>query len=116
MARVAIVDYGLGNLFSVCRACEHAGMEATVTGVADDLAAADAILLPGVGAFADAMAALDERGLTDALKHFAADGKPLLGICLGLQLLMSESHEFGTHQGLGLIDGTVELLPADCLA
>jgi len=113
MVRVAVVDYGLGNLYSVCRACEHAGMEATITGSADDLAAADAIVLPGVGAFADAMAALNERGLSEALRHLAADGKPLFGICLGLQLLMTESHEFGIHPGLGLIDGVVERLPAN---
>jgi len=113
MARVAVVDYGLGNLYSVCRACEHAGMEPSVTGAADDLFAADAVVLPGVGAFADAMAALNERGLGEALQHLAGEGKPLFGVCLGLQLLMSESHEFGVHPGLGLIDGVVERLPAD---
>ncbi len=111
--RVAIVDYGLGNLYSVQRACASSGMAPTVTGEPGEFKDADAVLLPGVGAFGDAMAALNERGLADALKGLAADGKPLIGICLGLQLLMSESHEFGTHAGLGLIEGTVERLPED---
>lgn len=112
MARIAIVDYGLGNLYSVRRACEHAGLDALVSGAAEDLEGADAIVLPGVGAFADAMAALAERGLVNPLRRLAADGKPVFGICLGLQLLMAESQEFGTHEGLGLIDGLVERLPA----
>lgn len=111
MATVAIVDYGLGNLFSVAQACRHAGLEARITGDAEAMRAADAILLPGVGAFGDAMAALGERGLDRTLVDLARAGKPLIGICLGLQLLMSESREFGDHPGLGLIEGTVERLP-----
>jgi len=111
--RVAVVDYGLGNLFSIRQACEHAGMTVQITGEATELAAADALLLPGVGAFADAMQALNERGLADPIRDIAAAGKPLIGICLGLQLLMGESHEFGIHPGLGLIAGTVERLADD---
>ncbi|HIJ44475.1 MAG TPA: imidazole glycerol phosphate synthase subunit HisH [Rhodospirillaceae bacterium] len=111
--KIAIVDYGLGNLFSIERACQHAGMKVTLTGRGADLQAAEAVLLPGVGAFADAMEALRERQLIQPLKDLAGDGKPLIGICLGLQLMMSESHEFGVHAGLGLIEGTVERLPGD---
>ena len=114
--KIAIVDYGLGNLFSIERACQHAGMKATLTGRGADLQAAEAVLLPGVGAFADAMEALRERQLIQPLKDLAGDGKPLIGICLGLQLMMSESHEFGVHAGLGLIEGTVERLPEDGMA
>lgn len=109
--KVAVVDYGLGNLFSIRQACGHAGMEVRITGEAAEIAAADAVLLPGVGAFADAMQALNERGLASPIQDLAADGKPLIGICLGLQLVMGESHEFGTHPGLGLIAGSVERLP-----
>ena len=108
---VAIVDYGLGNLYSIARACEQVGLRAKVTGEALDLQKADAVLLPGVGAFADAMKALNERALASPMKEAAEVGKPLVGICLGLQLMMSESHEFGAHEGLGLIEGSVERLP-----
>ncbi len=111
--KIAIVDYGLGNLYSIERACRHAGLSVTLTDRGADLEAAEAVLLPGVGAFADAMEALRERQLIEPLKDLAGDGKPLIGICLGLQLLMSESHEFGVHAGLGLIEGTVERLPGD---
>lgn len=111
--KIAIVDYGLGNLFSIGQACKHEGMEVAITGDVNEMLAADAVLLPGVGAFANAMAALEKHDLVRPLKDMAGEGKPLIGICLGLQLLMSESHEFGTHQGLDLIKGTVERLPAD---
>lgn len=104
---IAIVDYGLGNLFSVQAACEYAGLSAEVTYNAASLAAADAVILPGVGAFGDAMSELQRRGLVDPLRELAAAGKPMIGICLGLQLFMTESHEFGHHQGLGLIAGDV---------
>lgn len=105
--QVAIVDYGMGNLFSVKHACARAGMDANTTSTAQDLLAADAVILPGVGAFGDAMATLARRDLVGVLRDIAASGKPLLGICLGLQLLMRESSEFGRHQGLGIIDGDV---------
>ena len=105
--RVAIVDYELGNLFSVQRACERAGLEALVTADAREIAAADAVILPGVGAFGDAMATLRRRDLVGALREVAAADRPLFGICLGLQLLLSESEEFGAHEGLGIIPGRV---------
>lgn len=103
----AIVDYGMGNLFSVKQACERAGLRALLTSAPDAVKAADAVILPGVGAFGDAMAALERQGLVGALKETAEAGKPLMGICLGMQLLMSSSDEFGRHQGLDLIAGDV---------
>ncbi|OHC76210.1 MAG: imidazole glycerol phosphate synthase, glutamine amidotransferase subunit [Rhodospirillales bacterium RIFCSPLOWO2_12_FULL_58_28] len=114
--KIAIVDYGLGNLFSIGQACEHSGMSVTVTSRSDEMREADAILLPGVGAFADAMAALANLDLIRPLKDLAGEGKPLIGICLGLQLLMSKSYEFGTHDGLDLIKGEVRRLPTDAVA
>ncbi len=107
MARVAIVDYGMGNLFSVAHACEHVGLDAAVTPDAGVIAAADAVILPGVGAFGDAMDNLRALGLVDVLKGVAASGRPLFGICLGLQLLLARSEEFGEHEGLGVVDGDV---------
>lgn len=114
--KIAIIDYGLGNLFSIGQACEHSGMNVTITSRSGDMQKADAILLPGVGAFADAMAALAERDLIRPLKDLVGEGKPLIGICLGLQLLMSRSYEFGTHDGLDLIKGEVKRLPTDAAA
>lgn len=110
--KIAIIDYGLGNLFSILQACRQTGLAAIITSNPDEMQGADAILLPGVGAFASAMAALDERHLIQPLLDLAGGGKPLIGICLGLQLLMTRSHEFGTHAGLGLIKGEVKRLPA----
>lgn len=109
---VAIVDYELGNLFSVQLACEKAGLQAAITDSARDILMADAVILPGVGAFGDAMEALRRRDLVTVLKDVAARGRPLLGICLGLQLLLSESSEFGRHSGLDLVEGTVVAFPA----
>jgi glutamine amidotransferase len=108
---VAIVDYGLGNLFSVKQACEQAGMRALVTSRHEDLRSAPAVVLPGVGAFGDAMRTLEGLGLIEVLREVASEGKILLGICLGMQLLMQESHEFGRYDGLGIIDGDVVPLP-----
>jgi glutamine amidotransferase len=108
---VAVVDYGLGNLFSVGQACRHVGMEFAIT---DRKAAVDdswGIILPGVGAFGDAMAKLRELDLLDAIGRQAARGKPVVGICLGMQLMMDTSREFGLHQGLGLVPGEVLPLP-----
>jgi glutamine amidotransferase len=104
---VAVVDYGMGNLFSVCHACQHAGMTAFITDRATDIAKADAVLLPGVGAFGDAMDSLRARDLIAPLRDRSQAGNLLVGICLGQQLLMTESHEFGLHRGLGLIEGDV---------
>jgi len=106
-ARVAIVDYGMGNLFSVQQALAHVGLEATITAEAGRLMSADAVILPGVGAFGDAMAELTRRDLVTPLREAVASGKPVVGICLGMQLLMSESLEFGRHRGLGFIEGDV---------
>lgn len=111
-ARIAIVDYGLGNLYSVGRACERVGLEVVISSNAKELAAADAVILPGVGAFGDAMGNLNQRDLVGPLREIALSGKPFFGICLGLQLLMTESEEFGSHKGLGIIPGRVVNLGA----
>lgn len=103
---IAIVDYGVGNLFSLVSSLKYLGLACAVTGRAEDLREADRIILPGVGAFGDAMAKLTESGLTDTLRA-EAKKKPFLGICLGMQLLFDESEEFGRHAGLSLIPGRV---------
>lgn len=103
---IAIVDYGVGNLFSLSSSVKSLGAEVCVTRDADDLRAADHILLPGVGAFADAMAKLEATGLVPVLRE-ETQKKPLLGICLGMQLLFEKSYEYGEHAGLGLIPGAV---------
>ncbi|MBI4184349.1 MAG: imidazole glycerol phosphate synthase subunit HisH [Proteobacteria bacterium] len=110
-ARVAIVDYGLGNLFSVCQAVARCGAEPELTAEPGRVRAAGRLILPGVGAFADGMAGLRARGLDAAVRAAAAAGRPLLGICLGMQMLFAESEEFGRHQGLGLIPGRVVAIP-----
>jgi glutamine amidotransferase len=105
--KIAVVDYGMGNLYSVLRACEVLGAHAELAAGPGPIDTADAIILPGVGAFGDAMAVLQASSIADALRRAAESGKPLFGVCLGLQLLMSVSHEFGVHQGLNLIPGSV---------
>lgn len=105
--KAAIVDYGLGNLFSIQRACEHVGMDVVVTPRKEEILGAEVVILPGVGAFGDAMATLQRLDLVEVLREVASSDKPLIGICLGIQLLMSESYEFGIHKGLGIIDGSV---------
>ena len=104
---VTIIDYGVGNLFSLASSFAYIGQEATVTSDPDEIKAAERLILPGVGAFGDAAAKLDGSGIGDAVKDAAARGVPLLGICLGMQLLFDESSEYGTHAGLGLIRGQV---------
>jgi glutamine amidotransferase len=104
---IAIVDYGVGNIRSVERALVAVGAEARLTGDADELARADGIVLPGVGAFAPALARLEERGLGRRIVELARAGKPVLGVCLGYQLLFEESLEHGRHEGLGLLPGRV---------
>lgn len=104
---VAIVDYGLGNLLSVKLACELVGLHACITFEQNEILAADAVVLPGVGAFGDAMAALERLDLVVPLREVATSGKPFIGVCLGLQLLMTESYEFGKHAGLDVISGSV---------
>jgi glutamine amidotransferase len=110
---VAIVDYGMGNLFSIQQMCEHVGLRVEITSLPPVIEKASAVILPGVGAFGDAMATLRQLDLVGVLRDLAVSDKPLVGICLGMQLLMDESHEFGVHQGLGIIPGTVERLQSD---
>ena len=114
---IAIVDYGVGNLFSLNSSLELIGAESIVTSDPQVLRSADKILLPGVGAFEDAARKLRDSGLADLLKELAAEGKPLLGICLGMQLLFEKSYEYGKHEGLGLIPGSVkpirDVIPTD---
>lgn len=105
--RVAIVDYGMGNLFSVNQACEHVGLSAIITASSEDILGAAAVILPGVGAFGDAMATLERLDLVSPLRDVASSQKPLIGICLGMQLMMTESQEFGRHRGLGIVGGEV---------
>ena len=102
-----IIDYGVGNLFSLCSSCKAIGEEAFVSGDASQLAKADRLILPGVGAFEDAARKLNDSGMAEFVRQQAASGKPLLGICLGMQLLLEKSYEYGCHQGLGLLKGQV---------
>lgn len=114
---IALVDYGVGNLFSLKSSFGAIGEEVEVVSDADRLALADKIILPGVGAFEDAANKLRRSGLDQALLAQAEAGKPLMGICLGMQLLFEESYEYGVHKGLGLIPGQVrpiaEVIPED---
>lgn len=110
---ITIVDYGMGNLRSVEKALEKVGASVTVSRDPDDVRRAERIVLPGVGAFGDAMHNLKKRGLVEVIKSEVAAGKPFLGICLGLDLLFEESDEHGVHTGLGLLPGRVELLPTE---
>jgi imidazole glycerol-phosphate synthase subunit HisH len=104
---VAIVDYGMGNLYSVRRACEQVGLRSVISGSPDEVISADGVILPGVGAMPDAMRALNQSGMRDALISFSRSGRPLFAVCLGLQLLMSQGSEFGRHEGLGIVPGVV---------
>lgn len=105
---IAIVDYGVGNLFSLAASLRHLGLESRVTGDAEALLAADRVILPGVGAFGDAARKLRAAGLVPALDAFVSSGRPLLGICLGMQLLFEESCEYGVTRGLGYLKGRIE--------
>lgn len=104
---IAIIDYGVGNLFSLTSSFRAVGADVVVTGDKDVIASADKIILPGVGAFADAAKKLFDSGLADVLREEAAKGKPVMGICLGMQLLFEKSYEYGCHKGLGLLPGSV---------
>lgn len=114
---VAIVDYGVGNLFSLVSSFKAIGIEAVATGDKDLISTADKIILPGVGAFGDASKKLFDSGLADIVIERAKNGVPLLGICLGMQLLFEKSFEYGEHLGLGLIDGEIrpieQVIPKD---
>ena len=109
---IAIIDYGVGNLFSLKSSLAHLGLEAKVSADAADIRAADRLILPGVGAFGDAMAKLEATGLVPVIREEAAK-KPLLGICLGMQLLFEKSYEYGEHEGLGFVKGEVCPLEPD---
>jgi imidazole glycerol-phosphate synthase subunit HisH len=111
MKSVVVVDYGLGNVHSVMKALRHEGADVRLSQDPSEVRAAERLVLPGVGAFADGMDKLRQRGLVDPIRDFVATGRPFLGICLGMQLLLRESEEFGRHDGLGIIEGTVELIP-----
>ena len=108
---VAIIDYGVGNLFSLCSSLKKIGVDAVVTSDPEMIRNADKLILPGVGAFADAARKLRESGLDLLVKEQAAAGKDLMGICLGMQMLFEKSYEFGEHEGLGLLPGKV--IPMD---
>ena len=111
MKRVVVIDYGLGNLHSVVKALRHEGADVVVSESPAEVRSAERLVLPGVGAFADGMEGLRSRALVEPLLEFVATGRPFLGICLGMQLLLSESSEFGRHAGLDIIAGKVELIP-----
>ena len=104
---VAIIDYGVGNLFSLQSSFAAIGVEAEVTADPETIRRADRVILPGVGAFEDAARKLREAGLDRVVKAEAAGGKPLMGICLGMQMLFERSYEYGTHEGLGLLKGEI---------
>jgi glutamine amidotransferase len=106
--KIAIIDYGLGNMFSIQQAFNKVGIDTIVTSNSNIIESSDAIVLPGVGAFGDAMKNLLQLDLIEPIQLFAKTGKPFLGICLGMQLLFDNSEEFGNHKGLGLIEGDVK--------
>jgi imidazole glycerol-phosphate synthase subunit HisH len=108
---VAIVDYHMGNLHSVQKACAKAGLESRLAAKSADIRRAAAVILPGVGAFGHAMEQLTRRRLLTAIKEAAFSGKPFLGVCLGMQLLFDYSEEFGRHEGLGILRGKVVPFP-----
>lgn len=112
MLEITVIDYGLGNLFSVRRGLEHCGANVTITADPETILAAPRVVLPGVGAFGNAMDELRRLDLVDVVRAVASSGRPLLGICLGMQLLLDESEEFGIHEGLGIIPGRVVPVPS----
>ncbi len=111
MKSITIIDYGVGNLQSLKKTFAHFGTEALVSEDAGELLSSAALVLPGVGSFASGMRGLEVRNLVGTVKEFAKSGKPMLGICLGAQLLLSKGYEFGTHDGLNIIPGQVERFP-----
>lgn len=106
--RVVVIDYGIGNVFSVCNALREVGCDVNLTGNLAEIRNADRVILPGVGAFKRAMEALDKAGLADTIRAYVETGRPFLGICIGMQVLMERSSEFGAHSGLGFFKGSVE--------
>ena len=109
--KVTVIDYDRGNLFSVRKAFEHCGAEVEIAQSAERVLAAERLVLPGVGAFGDAMEALGRRGLIEPVQEYAKSGRPFLGICIGMQLMFDGGEEFGDHEGLGLIAGRVVAIP-----
>lgn len=110
--RVTVIDYGISNLLNVVRAFEHLGAEVNVTNDPDEVVGADRLVLPGVGAFGDGMAGLNALGLVEPIRRYVDSARPFLGICLGMQMMLDRSEEFGSHRGLGLISGEVVAIPA----
>nr|CAD6596173.1 imidazole glycerol phosphate synthase subunit HisH [Rhizobium sp. TCK] len=108
---VAVIDYGIGNVFSVCNALKKVGCEPNLTRSAAEILSSDKVILPGVGAFGRAIAALRDLGLDETIRRFAETERPFLGICIGMQLLMDRSNEFGENTGLGFIPGIVDRIP-----
>ena len=111
--KVGVIDYGLGNLHSVVNACAYIGAEVGIAKSGSELEGFSHLILPGVGAFGDGMKGLTENGHVEKIKQEVERGKPLLGVCLGAQLLLAESEEFGSHVGLRLIPGRVESIPSN---
>jgi len=109
--KVTVVDYGLGNIFSISMALKHCNAEVDITSNPKQIANAERLVLPGVGSFEVGMKGLSDAGLINSIHEFIAKDRPFLGICLGMQMMLDESHEFGKHKGLGLIAGTVEPIP-----
>ena len=108
---VAILDYGLGNLFSIVQGCANVGLKSEITNKNKIIKESDGLILPGVGSFGDAMTKLAELELIDTIKDFIASGKPVMGICLGMQILFSRSEEFGNYTGLDVISGKILKFP-----
>ena len=105
---IAVIDYGVGNLFSLLSSLKYVGLDTKLTNDIEEIKNANGIILPGVGAFRDAVGNLEKYGLKETLINEAKNGKPFLGICLGMQMLFEKSYEYGEYEGLGLINGTVE--------
>lgn len=111
MNKVTVIDYSVGNLFSVTSAIEKCGAKVNLTNCSSEISKAERLVLPGVGAFRDGMKGLKEKSLIDPIKTFIKTGRPFMGICLGMQMMLDRSEEFGIHQGLGLIPGKVISIP-----
>jgi len=109
--RVTIIDYGVGNILSVRGAFDHCGAENVTTSDLSEIEKAERLVLPGVGAFGDCVAEMRAAGLVEPVLRFVQTGRPLLGICVGMQMLLDDSEEFGRHEGLGLIPGSVVAIP-----
>jgi glutamine amidotransferase len=109
--KITIVDYEIGNLFSVSQAFKSVGIDAVISSDIKEILESDGVVLPGVGAFGDAMDSLHKLDLVNPILDFIDTGKPFLGVCLGMQLLFSESNEFGTHKGLNIIEGEIKKFP-----